>query len=544
MKTKNHLENRVNWNVKKILLVISLIIISVNGIAQTWNCGSPNEADVTATLNNGTLTISGTGAMKNSAPWYSVRTSINTLIISNGVTSIGNSAFNGCSELNSVTIPESITSIGYSAFKDCEYLEAIYFNAENCIYMGDYNNPVFYGCYPQAIIIGNKVSVIPEYAFCKLGGSFESIIIPESVTSIDGYAFDNNSLSSISIPNSVTSIGECAFRNCYYLSSVNIPDNINIISGYTFSGCSRLTDITIPSEVTSIASNAFKDCTGLESVTVQWTTPPFIWNDVFSGVNTSFVRLNVPEGTESAYFGAAEWKNFYIEGLSPYPGGTCGTNLTWTYDMNGTLTISGFGPMPDWYVQAYRATTPWIFFREKIHTVILPEGLTYIGDHAFRDFPVTSIIIPAGVSAIGEESLRISSLRSITCLRPNPPSISGLLTFSQVDKKNCNLYVLPESVDIYRTTDVWKEFKIMNYTSINNINAQADISIHINSASGFATITGLQGNETLQFYSANGQLLFVYKATSETENISVSHLRAGIYFVKINNGNTLKWIKR
>jgi hypothetical protein len=374
-------------------------------------------------------------------------------------------------------------------------------------------------------------------------GTFESITIPGSVTSIGRSAFSGcSSILSVSIPNSVTTIGSDAFRNCRELNSVTLPDNLTSISDYMFGGCSELSAIIIPAGVTSIGSYAFSDCKELESVTVQWAAPLSILESVFSGVNTNFVRLNVPEGKGSAYFGADVWKNFYIEGLSPYPGGSCGLDLTWTYDMNGTLAISGWGTMPDWYVYSYEATTPWYFLREKIHTVILPEGLTYIGDFAFRDISIISITIPESVTAIGRKAFRNSELSSVTCLRPVPPFVHPD-AFSQVNMENCNLYVLPESANRYYTADVWKEFNIKNYASINDINTQADIAIHINPDADFVTVTGLQSNEILYFYSVNGHLLFTHKATSETENIAVDHLPAGIYFVKTTGGKTVKWIK-
>jgi uncharacterized protein YjdB len=148
--------------------------------AQTsWDCGSPTPTDVTATLSGGTLTISGTGAMadytsSNPSPWYSSsHASITTVVIEQGVTTIGDNAFEYCRALTSVTIPNSVTSIGTYAFEECNGLTSI---------------------------------TIPASG---------------SVTSIGLGAFYNcNKLTSATIPGSVTSIAMGAFARCTGLTSV------------------------------------------------------------------------------------------------------------------------------------------------------------------------------------------------------------------------------------------------------------------------------------------------------------------------------------
>ncbi len=185
-----------------------------------------NEDNLTWTLDaDGTLTISGTGAMKdydyynNPSPASQKKDSVKKVVIEDGVTSIRNSAFYDCNSLTSITIPNSVTSIGAYAFSNCWYL--------------------------TNITIPNSVTSIENYAFRNCS-SLTSITIPDSVTSIGELAFyDCDSLTSITISNSVTSIGERAFAYCSSLTSITIPDSVTSIGDYVFISCSSLTTISL-----------------------------------------------------------------------------------------------------------------------------------------------------------------------------------------------------------------------------------------------------------------------------------------------------------
>ena len=174
--------------------------------------------------------------------------------IPNGVTSIGNYAFYGCSSLTSVTIPNSVTDIGIGAFLDCTNLTSITI-PNSVTWIGGY---AFSDCSSlKSITIPNSVTEIGSSAFegCT---SLTSITIPNGVTSIDWYAFqDCTSLTNITIPDSVTSIGDSAFYGCSSLKSITIPDSAMSIGNHAFYGCTSLTNITIPDSVTWIGSNAF-----------------------------------------------------------------------------------------------------------------------------------------------------------------------------------------------------------------------------------------------------------------------------------------------
>jgi hypothetical protein len=116
---------------KSMMMLAAGVLLGTSATAQTWDCGFCRTGDdsisctatdaVTATLDGGTLTISGTGKMKHfryisNVPWYYSRSDIAIVVIEQGVTSIGNYAFYYCNGLSSVTIPEGVTSIGNYAF--------------------------------------------------------------------------------------------------------------------------------------------------------------------------------------------------------------------------------------------------------------------------------------------------------------------------------------------------------------------------------------------------------------------------------------------
>ncbi len=217
---------------------------------ETNTCGD----NLTWDLTDGVLTISGTGKMTDFSypdygPWYSSRSSIKTLNISDGVTSIGNYAFYNCSALTSVTIPNSVTSIGNSAFEDCTGL--------------------------TSVTIPNSVTSIGSSTFSGCSG-LTSVTIGNSVTSIGKSAFaDCSSLTSVTIGNSVTSIGDYAFEGCSGLTSMTIPNSVTSIGDWAFDGCSGLTSITIPKSVTSIGDVPFLLCSNLKTIDIDADNPNY-----------------------------------------------------------------------------------------------------------------------------------------------------------------------------------------------------------------------------------------------------------------------------
>ena len=265
-------------NYIKSLFVVILVIFTTTTYGETYSGTCGTNVNWSLDTETGLLKITGTGEMT-SSPWESYNSSIKSVEITEGVTSIESSAFYGCSGLTSVTIPNSVTSIGGFAFDGCSGLTGVYITdlAAWCnIDFYDYDsNPLYYvnklylnGALVRKLEIPEGVTAIKKYVFYKLN-TIRSVTIPNSVTSIGDYAFYGCSgLTSVTIPNSVTSIGRSAFEDCSELTSVTIGSGFSEIGDYAFYGCSGLTSVTIPNSVTSIGNSAFDGCSGLTSVTI------------------------------------------------------------------------------------------------------------------------------------------------------------------------------------------------------------------------------------------------------------------------------------
>ena len=369
-----------------------------------------NEGNLTWKLDaDGTLTISGTGTMKdydynnNPSPANQKKGSVKKVVIKDGVTSIGNFAFYNCTSLTSITIPDSVTSIELAAFNNCNNLT--------------------------------------------------SITIPDSVTSIGDSAFELcNKLSSITLSNNITSIGNWAFHGCH-LTSITIPDSVTSIGAMAFYSCSNLQTISLSCK-SSLKKSDFGDKANLVSYTNQhlltktaakaatcsesgnkeyWTCEHcgkyFLSDDsnpetakaveqsetilpAIQHKNAELRNSSEPTETSPGYSGdlycpdcdtvVEKGYTYWIE-----------DNLTWKLYEDGTLNISGTGAMKD-----YNSTdnlSP-AYMNSSVKKVVIEEGVTNIGNWAFSECSsLTSITIPDSVTNIGAAAFdSCTSLKTIS----------------------------------------------------------------------------------------------------------------------------------
>ena len=326
------------------------------------------------------------------------------LTLPEGLKSIGVGAFMGWSSLTSVTIPRSVTSIDSSAFSFCENMENIFVAEGNTGYTSV--NGVLFNknittlvTYPTGkkgttYQIPEGVTEISVYSF---GGcnNLTGVTIPEGVTVIGGVAFLNcSNLTSVTIPESVTEIGMGAFNSCLSLTSITIPKGVTYIDEFTFNECHSLTSVVIPRSVTRIGSSAFSGCDGLKDV-------------YYAGSQSQWNGLEISDGNDSLLSA-----DIHFDPSGSTGSGTFGDNLTWSVDAEGTLTISGTGAIPDFeYVMGETpnsiyggANTPWRSYL--IRKVVVNEGITSVGSIALAYLEkMESISLPASLRELGSHAL-------------------------------------------------------------------------------------------------------------------------------------------
>ena len=394
---------------RKVLLLAAVLVIWAQGVAaqdNKWDIGTPNAVNITATLDNGTLTISGSGRMGFGSggypPWYNYRSSIDSVFIDNNVTSIESRAFYGCTGLTAISIPASVTSIGNSAFWGCTGL--------------------------KSITIPTRVTSIGDEAFYGCAG-LTTISIPASVTSIGGGAFQGcTDLKSVSIPAGVTSIEAGTFSGCAGLTAVSIPTSVTSIESNAFYGCTGLTSITIPGNVTTIRNSAFDGCTGLMSISLSSVNANYSTDNngvLFDKNKTALIRY--PAGKSGAYSIPTGVASI---GHNAFHGCTGLTNITIPDSVAvigynaflGCAELTSITVAPD--NANYSAENGVLFNKDKTKLIhypakkqggyYIPEGVTSIGDAFLGCTGLKSIMIPGSVTSIGNKAFEgCTSLNSI-----------------------------------------------------------------------------------------------------------------------------------
>ncbi len=365
--------------------------------------------------------------------------SLLSITIPDSVTSIGERAFSGCDSLTSVTIPNSVTSIGNYAFSGCTSLNEVHISDIaswcNISFGHEYSNPLYFA---NNLYINDKL--------------ITDLVIPNTVTEIKNYTFFGGSFISITIGDSVTSIGSHAFYNCTSLTSITIPNSVTLIGEHAFCNCQSLTSITIPNSVTSIGDFAFSGCYKL--VEVYWLSPCILVTKTNNGlvsyyakvIHTSLKEPSVLKTTEDGYVFVEV--NDSVIYLIDYIGNE--KELTLPESYNG---------------KKYAINSHAFYGQSDITSITIPNSVTSIGEYAFSGCSsLTSVTIPNRVTSIGEYAFNYcSSLKEV--------HISDIASWCNISFGNHYSNPLCYVIDLYINGELLTELVIPD--TVTNINDYA-----------------------------------------------------------------------
>lgn len=347
--------------------------------------------------------------------WYGFEQQIRSVVVCEGVSSIGAYAFGHCSNLADVKLSNSIRKIGENAFYDCTALEEV------CIpnTITKIAASTFYNCRSlRTVELPATLKQIGDGAFAVCN-SLTSISLPDGVVYIGGGAFGGcSALTHFTIPNGVKTIGEETFINCDNLSSVDIPSGVTTIGYHAFSGCSSLTEITLPDGLLCIRGFAFEECKNLKSVTIPESVRS-VGVDAF---------LNA-----GCYADASNWhdKVFYLSNWAldaDDPAGDC-TLLAGTIGIAASAFTSCNALTSVTAPESLRFIDNDAFYNcGSLKEITMPDGVEAIGYCAFSECTsLTSVVIPKSVKSLNNFTFRgCSNLKSVVF----PNGFAGLGTRS------------------------------------------------------------------------------------------------------------------
>ena len=299
-------------------------------------------------------------------------TSLSNVKIGDGVETIGSYAFYYCA-LVSVTIRKNVSSIGEKAFSGNSNLNQVYINDLKKWCQIDFEsleaNPLYYAHHlylnkkeVKELVIPEDITTIKHYAFAG-GSSIKSLTMGDNISSIGAYSFYQcSSLASVELASSVTYISNNAFYECTELESIQLPDGIESISEYCFYGCSKLEKLKLPENLKQIKYSAFKNCNKIRSVTIP-ASVEFIYEYAFSFTSSESVdffvnpeypplvygysfpegsKIYVPDGSIEPYQNVEPWSSFDIHTFSGSGPEKCASPVV-SYN-NGVIIFSSETP--------------------------------------------------------------------------------------------------------------------------------------------------------------------------------------------------------
>ena len=443
--------------IQSLLLVLTLVLTSI-GITEpkvakaatgSWDStGYLKLGTNTATLaEDGTLTITGSGTVdpanysagsrdKTRVPWYSVKSSVKKLVIGEGITSIGGYAFHDLTNLTSIVLPDTLTTINSATFSKNEYVTSVhiggklkvdklnasyggflggtrlksvtvsedspyYKTVDGVVYSKDGTSLLLYPSAKDGLRYTVEYGTvnIGEYAFYNFGGTskVKSIILPDTLKTIEDYAFCISTVDTINMPNSLEKIGNYAFSDASYLKSIEIPNTVTTFGKGVFNRNTSLVSAAIPDKFTVIPNETFKGCSSLTSIELP-STLSSIGDDAFNGA-TSLTEVHIPEtvtsvGT-SSFAGTTAMSNIYFYNKSTTIGTSAIYKSTIVHGLNSS-TSKAYANANSLVFELIEDSAPTIDIQTLTHDKSTRQDVTFkvnLGVGGLKATGITSIQI-------------------------------------------------------------------------------------------------------------------------------------------------------
>ncbi len=336
------------------------------------------------------------------------------------VSTIADTAFQGCINLTKVTVPQNVEFIGNNAFADCTALESVIIS-DSVTKIGGYT---FSGCTSlKTTKLPNGIEKLPEGIFYNCT-SLYTIELPQSVQFAENYCFANcTSLKTVSLNEGLKILGDGMFMNCNSVYELNLPEGLEGIGTSCFKNCTGFREMVVPSSVKFIGEYAFNDCTALGSIVLSDNLERIEKNTFEDCV--SLGTINIPSNVN------------YVAGMA-FLG--CSSIVNVTADENSTFFVSEQGIL----MTADRSTLVYYPSGKQNQRYTIPESVITVGEGAFVSCKgITDLVIPDTVLTVGEYALYdADSIHSVT-LSKNISEIPQQF-FSRCD--SLRSVVIPESV--------------------------------------------------------------------------------------------------
>ena len=444
------------------------------------------------------LTLSGAGAIPDypiaETPWQEFREQIESIVLEEGVTRIGDYAFYDCTALKSVEIPEGVTQIGESAFACCQSLESVTIPGS----VTEIGEGAFESCSDLLILeLTSGLKRVGAFAFSECF-SLRAFDLPDTVERIDRSAFTGTALQELVIPSNVQEIGDNAFNGCIRLSSLTLSEGIRVIEEMAFSNCSDLTKVLIPASVECLGDGVFSDCLAMTQIAVAPESEHFVVRDDILYSKDLSVLVHYPAAKEEQEFtipeevrkiaGLAFASNYFLmevmlgdhlEEVGSYAFARC-SSLSFM-SLPAQTTRLGASPFHDCTMlleievdpsnPCYSSIDGVLYNKEQTQLIQYPAGLyddfykvpdtvREIAENACYDAQDLEVLkIPAGVRKIGDMAFAFcDQLRDVEIRVADPAQIEvGLMAFFSVAGTPRTLRVPKGSSKLYKKSEQWQD---------------------------------------------------------------------------------------